>query len=716
MDVLGTPSYMAPEQASGHSEQLTSATDVYGLGAVFYQLLTGHPPFAGGTTYETVRLVLETEPRQPRLSNPKVDRELSTICLKCLEKDPTRRYPSALALAEDLEHWLKHEPIRAKQSGFFTHSRKWVQRNPSTTVLVTLLVALAAGLGVMTWDRERKPAAPVPKSVAVLPFENLSSDPDSAYFADGMQDEILTDLAKIADLKVISRTSVMVYKSGITRNLRKIGRQLGVAYAVEGSAQRIGHRVRVHAQLADAGTGQHLWAETYDRNLSDVFAIQSEVARTIAGRLKARLSPAEESAIEQPSTSDVTAFDLYTRAHNLLLTATDSSTGGSDRLKAADLLNQAVARDPSFFQAYCELARAHDQLYFFGFNRTSTRLELADAAVRAAFRLRPDAGEAHFARARHLYWGYRDYARALAELEVARQALPNDALVFQLMGFIERRQGRWEEATRNLERAVELDPLSTFTLQQMAWHYLFLRRYAEVKPLLARVLALEPDRVDTKVLLASVDFHWKADITLLHQIIDSIRTINPSELPTIADAWLTCALVERDPRAAADAIVAAGENAFGDDTVQFSRTFIQGVVARMMKDQSKAWSAFTAARVEQEKTVRAQPDYGPALCALGLIDAALGRKEEALHEGRGAVELVPVEKDAINGVRMIKYLAMIAAWSDDRDLACEQLAATLRYPTSSSYGELKLLPFWDPLRGDPRFEKIVVSLAPKEQQ
>jgi TolB-like protein/class 3 adenylate cyclase/Flp pilus assembly protein TadD len=551
------------------------------------------------------------------------------------------------------------------------------------------------------------------KSIAVLPFENLSNEKENAYFADGVQDEILTGLSRVADLKVISRTSVMQYKAGPRRNLREIATDLGVAHVLEGTVQRAGSRVRVSAQLVDARTDRQLWAQTYDRDLADVFAIQSEIATSIAGQLQTRLSPSEKNAIEQAPTNDITAFELYTRAKNLLLTAFDRSTGKNDLLQTVDLLNQAVSRDPSFLQAYCQLASAHDYLYVLGFDHTSARLALAEAAIQAAFRLRPDADEVHLARAENLYRGYQDYRGALAELEVARQTLPNDARVFQLMGFIQRRQGHWEEATQNLERAVELDPRSTDTLQQMAWQYLFVRRYAEAKPLLDRVLAIESNRVDTGVFLASVDFHWKADIRPFHQMIDSIRTTNPSALPAIADAWLTCALAERDPGAAANAIAAVGENAFGDDTVQFSRTFVEGVVARMMQDEGKARSAFTAARSEQEKIVQAQPDYGPPLCVLGLIDAALGRKEEALREGRRAVELLPVEKDAINGVRMIKYLAMIAAWSGDKNLACEQFTIALRYPTSPSYGELKLLPFWDPLRGDPRFEQIVASLAPK---
>ena len=287
------------------------------------------------------------------------------------------------------------------------------------------------------------PAAIPEKSIAVLPFENLSDEKENAYFADGVQDEILTHLAKIGDLKIISRVSVMQYKSGVARNLREIGQQLGVANVVAGSVQRSGNRVRVNANLVDVRTNGQLWGQTYDRDLADVFAIQSEIAKAIAEQLQAKLSPREKIAIERPPTADVTAFDLYTRAKNLLLIGL-SGPMKANLLQAADLLNQAIARDPSFFRAYCQLAYAHDALYFLGFDHTPERLALAEAAVQAATRLRPDAGETHLARARNLYWGYLDYDGALAELGVARQTLPNDSRVFELKGLIQRRQGRWK--------------------------------------------------------------------------------------------------------------------------------------------------------------------------------------------------------------------------------------------------------------------------------
>jgi TolB-like protein/Flp pilus assembly protein TadD len=692
----------------GNNAAVSSATDVYGLGTVLYELLTGQPPFSGGTTYETIHLLLESEPRQPRLLNRKVDRDLSAVCLKCLEKDPRRRYSSALDLAEDLERWLRHEPIRAKRSGFFTHIRKWVQRNRIVAALISLSLILAGGLSLMIWERES--VRRIPAGIAVLPFENLSDNKEDAFFADGVQDDILTKLAKIADLKVISRTSVMGYRG--KRDLRQIGRSLGVSHVVEGTARRFGSKVHVNAQLVDTRTDIGVWADEYERDLNDAFAIPSEIAQKVAGELHAKVSAAEKAAIQQPPTNDLAAYDLYVRAHNLLLTSF-SSAARPKLLQAADLLNQAVARDPLFFQAYCQLSHTHGLLYLLGVDHTPERLAAMEAAVQAAFRLRPDAGEAHLARAENLYFGYLDYNGASVELELARRSLPNNPQVFAVQGYIQRREGRWDESTRNLERAIDLDPRNFYMLQQIAISYGLLRRYADETSVLRRALAIEPDDVNTKVALAAVQFHSKADTRPLHQTIDSIRATNPDALPNVANDWLSCALAERDVSEATNALNAFGEVPLTDYGVHANRPLIEGILARMIKDEDEARTAFTVARALQERAVQDEPDYGPPVCVLGLIDAALGRKEEALREGRRAVELLPVEKDAINGPLMIKYLAMIAAWAGDKDLACEQLAIAVRPPSTVSYGQLKLEPDWDPLRGDPRFEKIIASLAPK---
>ena len=586
---------------------------------------------------------------------------------------------------------------------------RWTQ----AALALLALAAIVAGIAIFSRHRAGTSLAAPEKSIAVLPFENLSEEKTNSYFADGVMDEILTDLAKIADLKVISRTSVMHYKSGVARNLREIGQQLGVANVLEGSVQRSGNRVRVNAQLVDARTDRHLWGQTYDRDLADVFAIQSEIAKIIADQLQAQLSPSEKTAIERKATADITAFDLYSRAKTLNLTAMFTGFSKPNLLQAVDLLNQAVARDPSFFQAYCQLAFAHDQLYFLGSDHTPTRLALAEAAIQAALRLHPDAGETHLARAENLYRGYLDYDGARAELDLARQSLPNDPRIFELTGYIERRQGRHEEALRNLERALELDPLNYVTLQQISLSYETLRQYSQMGKALDRALIVRPADVEAKAARALVELNWKADTRPLHQMIDAVQTEDPAALKIVADVWFTCAIAERDSVAAENALMELGENGFNNDSVSLNVPLLQGVIARMLKhDEEQARFAFTKARAEQEKIVQSQPHYAIPLCILGLIDAGLGRKEEALREGRRAVELLPVERDSVNGAHMIEYFAMIAAWVAEKDLACEQLAIATRLPGSLSYGQLKLLPYWDPLRGDPRFEKIVASLAP----
>ena len=554
-------------------------------------------------------------------------------------------------------------------------------------------------------------APPPEKSIAVLPFENLSRNPDNAYFAEGIQDEILTRLSKIADLKVISRTSTQHYKSAPT-NLPEIARQLGVAHILEGSVQKSGDAVRVNVQLIKAADDSHLWADTFDRRLTDIFSVESEVAKAIADQLRAKLSPNEKKAIEQPPTTDLAAFDLYSRAKSLLLTVSFSATNEPDLRKAIELLDEAVQRDPSFFDAYCQLANAHEWFYAVrGSDHTPARLALAEAALQAATRLRPDAGETHLARAQYLYFGLRDYADALAELEIARRALPNDPRLFELTGYILRRRGQQEEGLRNLEHAVELDPRNFDILQQIAISYQGLGRYAESIAALDRASAIMPDNVETRAIRGLFYLCWKAETRPLHQTIDSILAQGPSAIAPAAGIWFFCALAERDPAAAERALVALGDNVCGGEgTIQLSRSFGEGLLARMTKDEARARTAFKAARAQQEKIVQAQPDYGPALCVLAMIDAALGSKDLALEEGRRAIALTPLERDVTDGSLVPQYFAITAAWAGEKELALQQLEAGLRAPVPSqmlSYGALKLSPVWDPLRGDPRFQKIV---------
>jgi TolB-like protein/Flp pilus assembly protein TadD len=557
----------------------------------------------------------------------------------------------------------------------------------------------------------------------VLPFENFSDNKENSYFGAAVQDEVLANLAKIADLKVISRTSVMQYKSDAARNLREIGQALGVAHVVEGSVQRIGNRVRVTTQLIDARTDAHLWGDTYDRDVADVFAIQSEIAQAIANQLQAKLSPAEKSAIEERPTKDLAAYDLYLRAYVLYWGGwSNGAYAEASFFEAASLLDQAITHDPEFFLAYCQLARTHDALYFSGKDHTPARLALADAAIAAATRLRPNSGELHLLLAEHLYRGYLDYDHARAELALAQRTLPNNEAIFYWMALIDRRQGRWNESVRNYEKAMELDPRQTVYLRNTAFIYKLQRRFAEAAALLDRVLKLLPqdqtadeyDRRGVRVERASIDLAWRADPRPLRVAIEAIVTENPAAATVFPYEWFNLALCEHDPVTVNRALAAMKPGGLGSGLGEsFPRGWFEGLAARARGDAAAARAAFESARVEAEATVREQPDYGPSLCVLGMIDAALGRKEDAIREGRHAAELLPVAKDSIAGARIMEYLGIIYAWTGEKNLAMDQVAATLQIPSDLNYGKLRLHPFWDPLRGDPRFEKLVASLAPK---
>jgi tetratricopeptide (TPR) repeat protein len=470
---------------------------------------------------------------------------------------------------------------------------------------------------------------------------------------------------------------------------------------VEGSVQRVTNRVRVSAQLIDARTDTHLWAERYDRPLDDVFVIQSEIAKAIAAELQAKLSPNEKSAIEERPTKDPAAYDLYVRAKLLVMAPLITS---ENYLEATRLLDQAIARDPGFFLAYCLSAETNSGLYLRS-DHTPKRRDLADRAVKAAVHLRPEAGETHLARAHYLRCNL-DYDNARSELAFAQRALPNNAQVFYLMGSIDNRQGRSNEAVRNFEEALELDPRNFFTLRQLAFTYLSMRRFAEEATTLERAQALDPQDSGSRVLRAWVDLEWRADPEPLHKTCAALIDGNPAVAQDWSESWIYLALCERDP-ALAERALATIPDGFHMDGLYISFTFMKACVARAFGDDAAARRAFSAARAEVERTVREQPDYGPPLCVLALIDAGLGRKEEAIREGRRASELTPFTKDAVNGAHIMQHLGVIYAWTGEKDLAIKQIAATLRVPGRLSYGQLRLHPFWDPLRGDPRFEKLV---------
>ncbi len=712
-DFVGTPAFASPEHFNVWQE-IDARSDFYALGATLWYALTGRTPIPGRTADEIRQRQQENILPLDHLRAAGVPRPLAGLLRTLLSPDPSGRPQTAAALMAALVECRRQvTPV-----GRSSPARR------RTLVLAGLAGGLIAAAVVAGWiihARSPNPAtvaAPaavtalaVPdKSVAVLSFENLSTDPDNAFFADGVQDEVLTDLAKIADLKVISRTSVLPYKKETSRNLREIGQALGVAYVVEGSVQRAGNQIRVTAQLIDARTDTHRWAEHYDRPLDDVFTIQSEIARAIAGQLQAKLSPQEKSAIDAPPTGDLQAYDLYLQARDLYERNAMVLQSMDHGAEAIPLLEQALARDQNFLPAWCLLARVHGSLYR-NKDHTPARLEQFSAAVQGAVRLAPDAGETHLALANYHYQR-RDYAQAATELALARRTLPNDSLIPELTGYLLRRQGQWEESARNLERALTLDPRNFVTLQQLGSSYLEMHRYADAERTFQRALAIKPGDPYTRVLLADVPLEARADVRPYASTLAAVLAEDPALAPELDDP--DDALCERSPAAYARALAhLPPEGTIKPGGVVLPRAYYEGVFARAEGDTARARAAFTAARAELAKIVAARPDAAVALSFLGVIDAGLGRKEDALAEGRRAGELLPVAKDAVVGPDVAVRLARIYAWTGEKSAAVETLAALERVPNNLPYGALKLDPQWDDLRGDAGFEALLASLAPK---
>ena len=705
--VLGTVRYMSPEQACG--AQVDATTDIWSLGVVLYEMLTGHPPFTGDTPGEVMTSILEKEPPPLASYFGHAPAELQHIVSKTLRKDRTERFQSASDMLQGLKN-LRHK-LELKAVPLWL---RWT-RSPIALVLVLLVAALAVALPFY-WQRNLTMTSRPEKSIAVLPFENLSKDEENAFFAGGVQDEILTDLAKIADLKVISRTSVMKYKSDLERNLRDIAKTLGVSHVVEGSVQRAGDRVRVNVQLIDARNDTHLWAEHYDRDVADVFAIQNEIAERIADQLRAKLSAAEKAAIVERPTTDLVAYAYYTKAKEMdMLTNWE---GDEINLKQKlELLEKATQRDPKFALAYCELAKTHvDLSSFTGKPEVHKHLGLAKNAAEAALRVRPDLGEAHLELARYYFYAgvfTNDYDRAREELTIVRRKLPNNAEALVIEAMIGRHENRWDASLANLQRASELDPRNSDVAFRLRQIYFEMRRYSELEQSLTRAGASGIfDHPFVQFWLARIKLA-QGDPVAAQSLLQQVP-LDYSPGPWIWGARFTAALYLRDYDAANGVIAATpakwAEIAFSDGPSDWA----YGQIARARGDEEKALAAFAAARKKLEAKFADKPEDAALLLEVATLDAGLGRKEEAIREARRAVELLPIAKDFVNGPTWVADLALVYAWTGERDAALEQLEKVATIPGVLggfvvTYGDLRLNPCWDDLRGDKRFDKIVAA-------
>jgi TolB-like protein/Flp pilus assembly protein TadD len=585
-------------------------------------------------------------------------------------------------------------------------------------------IALAiAAVVITTLFLSQKPHLPtgkIPsKSIAVLPFENISANKEDAYFADGVQDEILNNLAKIAQLKVISRTSVMQYRAGPQRDLRQIANALGVANVLEGTVRRDGNHVRVSTQLIDARNDHMVWADSFDRDLTDIFTIQGEVAQTIASKLAATLSPAERKSIATKPTDNLEAYDLYLQAKKLVTNAGISLFFGNFEKTLDDaigLLERAVALDPKFARAYCKITEAQDLIYT-AYDPTSTRRSLADAAIESALRLQPDLPEVRLTYAYHLYDAYRDYERAKVQLAIARPGLPNSSDALALQAYMDRREGRLEKAITELEEAVAIDPRNPVPMTDLAYTLFMTRRLDAAGHAFDRAIDLAPDQPMLKIQKALyVTFLRTGDNTALRLATATLPAWMASDRGALS--WrLSSALEDRDWQQATQLIERMKG---GEDNGNFSYSVVPVpvdcysiLIARLKGEQPSTNAAFLETREKLNQKVQASPGNPKLLSNLAVVDALLGRKQEAIAEAKRAVAMLPISEDAVDGPGVLMNLAAIYAWTNETDSAIEHLQTLVKIPNGLFYGNLKLDLYWEPLRKDSRFEKLLADLAPR---
>jgi len=609
-------------------------------------------------------------------------------------------FPIALILAWAFD--VTPEGIRATKG---TAAETHLRRNMIILVGTGVIVSAAAGFFLLP----RTSARNIDKSIAVLPFENLSGDPDNAYFADGMQDDILTNLSKIGDLKVISRTSVMSYRGNGTRNARDIGKALGVATLLEGSVRRIGNRVRVNVQLINANNDEHIWAEDYDRDLTDVFAIQTDLAQKIVYTLQAKLSPNEKARLDRQPTQNPNAYLLFVQAHDY---ANQPDKFRDTSLQAEQLFEQATKLDPNFAAAFAGLSMIESWAYH-TFDPTPARRDKARLAADEALRLQPDLPEGHLALGFSYYYGDRDYERALAEFEIAKRGLPNEAEAYTAIGAIQRRQGKWAESTANFEKSAVLDPKNASILYNLGYSYLAQRNFEAAEKIFDRAITASPQSFGARALKAGVAILSRGDVTFAENQLASIPPAFDSDgLTTWARVWLLT--LQRKFSNALEVVGQfRGEILASDTTAPNPKAFLEGLLYYYQGDKTKAQTALEHARVMAEQLIRESPDDAARHAMLGQILAALGQKDSAIAEGKRAVGLQPESQDAFDGPQISARLAEIYAWVGEYDQAFHLLDHLLHTPNGITVPLLKLDPVWDPLRKDPRFQALIDKYGPK---
>jgi TolB-like protein/Flp pilus assembly protein TadD len=602
-------------------------------------------------------------------------------------------FPVALILAWAYD--VTPQGIQATPASPGTHRRR------NIIALTAIGLAISAVSGFFLFPRAS--GRIVEKSIAVLPFQSLSDEKENAYFADGIQDDILTNLSKIGDLKVISRMSVMSYRGDALRNAREIGKALGVGALLEGSVRRAGNRVRVSVQLIDANNDEHIWAEDYDRDLTDVFAIQTDLAQKIASTLQAKLSPNEKKRLDRRPTQDSDAYLLYIQAHDY---ANRPDRFRDTSLKAEELFEQAIKLDPKFAAAFAGLSMVQSWMYHES-EPTPARREKARLNANEALRLQPDLPEGHLALGYSYYYGDRDYGRALTEFEIAKRDLPNEANAYTAIAAIQRRQGKWAESNANFEKAASLDPKNANVLFNFGFNYMAQRDFEAADKIFDRAIAADPQSVAAHGMKSALAIAWKGDVTFAENQLSLVPPgFDPDGLVTSARVGVLT-LQRKFAEALQMTQQFRGETLSYPEKGPCPKAALEGSLYLLQGDKERAHAAFEQARPVAERLVREAPNDPARHAHLGAVLAGLGRKEDAINEGKKAVELLPESEDAFAGPQATAALAEIYAWVGERDEAFHLLDHLLTVPNGLTVQTLKLDPTWDPLRNDPRFQALI---------
>jgi len=711
---IGTPAFASPEQFRS-SEQTTIDTrsDIYSLGSTFWYLLSGRVPFVGRTLRDVAQKQAEELPIE-QLKNARVPSIVIALLRSMLAVDPAKRPQSARELLSEIHRCCRKFSAEAR-------SRR---KRANLIAAAALAVLCATALGTWLYQRA-KFSAQIERSIAVLPFENLSPSGEDAYFTVGIQDEITNDLARLAGLKVIGSQSTRSYAPDRERNLRAIGRDLGVRHLLEGTVSRANDQLRVALRLVDLRNSSHPWAEVYERPLKDVFALQNEMTHRVAAQLQAPLAPDEQTAIDTPPTSDLQAYELYLRAIAIQRLVRDPAEQRDTYQQRVALLDEAVARDPKFVLAYCELARAHDVLFrsrrgASGEEQTIDHRALADAALEKARRLAPDGGFVHLALADHFFSANDDAEQARLEIDLARKSLPNNAGLEGTAGTIARAQGRWDDAVRSYERAVNLEPRDNVSRFTLANTYRLLRRYQDFDREIGAVIGFMPtkDSATYRAFRTFGPLESRGEVTPLRAALSIVGNEDDPD-GRVRDLYgMFLALADRDPDTISRILARAADGTFVFNGVKYPKSWYEGLAARMRGNKAAAQQAFRVARSEVEKATVAEPSDARGLSLLAMIDAGLEQKEQAIAEAERARDMVPFETSSMDAPIVRCNLAVVYAWTGQSEIAIFELNSLTGRPAGSNlpaqptYGDFKLSPLWDPLRKDPRFAEIMKRLAP----